>query len=385
MVTRVSDLGPEKLWAQLAPPIVETGSPALTRAGGKPRSTTRLVRRLSSLRCAASAACTVALLDACGGKTADTAPANEGGGTGLDASHAAGGDGVGGSLAAGGADGGAKSGAASGVAGSGATGGLGGASAGTPMLCTPGDSSRELVFIYLYGDGNEQLPGLGSTVMMENGRSYFLVDRGCRYWDYIGYRLKYRWGDVFSGVLSSDQAQALASDLRLGDWGDTNGWYEEKGGSVLIWWAGQVEPFQDEPRYTDTRWIQQVVGNLGQDLEISGSLWSGNVRYALADAQVDNLVQRASFVEGPTAVWPLSVAPEDVALSSHDRYPWKSRLATGDDATRLRDLRNQGLEGVIAVDTRDFIPIVQPDGTAYALYVRDSIPLEDDQGYLVLP
>jgi hypothetical protein len=56
-------------------------------------------------------------------------------------------------------------------------------------------------------------------------------------------------------------------------------------------------------------------------------------------------------------------------------------LVTRDDAEKLRLLRNQQYQHPYQPSwAGDFVPVAEPGGPLYMLYVRDVIPFEDENG-----
>lgn len=86
--------------------------------------------------------------------------------------------------------------------------------------------------------------------------------------------------------------------------------------------------------------------------------------------------------------WPLSSNPADISVTEPDAYYLEagdSLLARDSDAEELRKLRTSWLAGEFGYKDIGYIPIEGTSGDLYELRVRDSIPLEDDRGILLLP
>src|SRR5690606_38222403 len=83
--------------------------------------------------------------------------------------------------------------------------------------------------------------------------------------------------------------------------------------------------------------------------------------------------------------WPMDSDPADLASSEGDPRlidPHESTLVGGSESAPLVEAWDAFLAGEFGFQGDRFVPIQQPDGTRYRLYLRDVIPLEDQSGRL---
>jgi len=144
-----------------------------------------------------------------------------------------------------------------------------------------------------------------------------------------------------------------------------------------VWDAGGSTVGETDWLYQNTRkWIQ----------ELQDKPWDGPVRYLLFRFCCSSLDPTDVLELRNARPWPLAEDPDSIAVvpSTVGGKIGTSRLATGQDADKLRALRDALLSGAIGCDYCFAIPIAGAGGKYYQLYVRDSIPLEDEHGLLGL-
>jgi hypothetical protein len=246
------------------------------------------------------------------------------------------------------------------------------------LLCNGDPAVR---FAYQAVGGGQSLPG--SQVVFENGSLYLLVTGGCHYWT-----MRDRQSDLREGDLSPAQAAELAHELRLGSWSDLDREYVRPlcdGGDDLFRFDDRQVAIRSRCSAPDTsssvQWLTQAAGAASQRAYDRGAPVSGPVRFVL----VSELGTWSSNVEGRAAPWPLSIDPASIALSyeAATRYEYgSSQIATSGDAAVLRQIRRDFFASGGGPFSGGFIPILGPGGARYQLFVRDSIPLEDDRGLL---
>lgn len=68
-------------------------------------------------------------------------------------------------------------------------------------------------------------------MMYENGSQYFLIDGTCKFWFFPGGLLGQNgiWNSVYTGQLTTELADEMATNLRLGRLESLAGFYAEKG------------------------------------------------------------------------------------------------------------------------------------------------------------
>lgn len=253
-------------------------------------------------------------------------------------------------------------------------------------LCAPGDPSIESSFTYQLTGGGEVLPG--SAVLSENGFRYLIIDKGCRFWLYDSLRTPGSWGTARSGVLSVAQAEAYTASLRIAEWSRWAGtyyWFAYDAPVQTYSFSGQeivVRPDGGLPPSDHVGWLEEAMLQIFAELPSSASAWTGSVRWMLVldDA---SLPDQAEYRNAPA--WPLQTEANDVAvtISAASAYaPGQSHISSADDAARLRDVRNRCLVNAIGFCGAGFVPIQQPEGVRYQLFLRDSISLEDRIGLI---
>lgn len=230
----------------------------------------------------------------------------------------------------------------------------------------------------------------GEQVLDDNGYYFVYVDRNCRYW---ASRAPFSHGEFRTGVLSSADLAHFTNDLLFQRWWD---------------WAGvwvPAAPVSDAPvavLYPEfTREAAVICYGLcaGPPLPLElgtiyervfpfiDGLWQAG---ASASGDVRFIARRWADGEGqanPVFDWPpTSFALADVAVpysSSPQPAFGQGLLASGNDAMLLRELRGQYLVSW-ASSVSPSIEVRDAAGVRYSVFVRDTLPFEDENG-LVRP
>ena len=226
-------------------------------------------------------------------------------------------------------------------------------------------------------------PNLTSAVLWENGGSTLLLDGNCNV-----YLQKSIWYPIHTRILSATEEQQLIEELQISKWPKLVGIY------VNCWDCMHVEAWADG-------YLISVIGGAAVTTEPSidihmlgynyrfghydeGEPVTGAVRYTLF--LEPNGMKDSAYYRGAKP-WPFG-DPQPFVSTLGDQ---KVFVAEGTEAEILRDLWNKALSGEISryvgsnSEVPAFIPFVQPDGTQYGLFVRDTTPFEDENGRLMLP
>ncbi len=228
-------------------------------------------------------------------------------------------------------------------------------------------------------------------VLAELGSNYVVVDPSCRFTVYDA--TDGHIGAAVEGQLTDDQAAELSAFLALQEWEGLEDFYGLTvcdGSNFRFAWgdrtlalapacgatAEQPEAFRHQ--------LTTLSRDLASRLRPLGEPVSGPVRYLLGRGNESPLVD-AGFEGAPA--WPLEIPPESVLLDQGEPGPLGLivQTADGEDARRLRALRTALLDGEFGVSHASFTPIVQPDGSRYALNVRDVVEFETADGEPFVP
>jgi hypothetical protein len=237
--------------------------------------------------------------------------------------------------------------------------------------------------VFQIAGGGLVLPG--SQVLSENGFQFLLVEGTCRTW-----MLTNAGSEIRTAQLTAHDAEQLARQLRVAEWGSLQGQYTRD----LCDGPGVLFRF-DRTRITlgsacgggdnsaPVRSLEVAVRDGLAASYAAGAPVDGAVRFVLVAEAPD--VMWPSLVASAAAPWPLATAPDELAISiraAQDYLPGSSRSVTQPEADQLRALRrNFAARGGPAL-SGGFIPVTGAGGSRYELFVRDTIPLEDAQGLL---
>jgi hypothetical protein len=213
-------------------------------------------------------------------------------------------------------------------------------------------------------------------MLAENGWRFLLVDGSC-----VAWVLKDSNERLVRTVLSADAEAQLATALNLSAWSritppaggcaDGPGVSYRLGQQRLSGAGCGVDP--------QSTWGQLTAAADAQidRLATSGEPWAGDVRYLV-------LQESTPSDSRPPVAWPLGTALETIALAADQAFTYRpggSLRATGDDASKIRAIRTTAANGTSTSGIAyDFTRVTDPNGGTYQLYVRDSLPLEQDDG-----
>lgn len=217
------------------------------------------------------------------------------------------------------------------------------------------------------------------AVFAELGSVYVVVDPSCRFAVFDA-ATTYQ-GEAVEGQLTNEQAAELTDFLALEEWASLEPAYGlamSDGSSTRFAWGGRSLDINyscggglsAEP---PPAFLVEVPGELASRLRPIGQPPSGSVRYSLGLGDQSSLGDPA-FEGAPE--WPLDIPPDEVIRNQATER--SAQAAEGDDALQLRALRTAFLDGELGTPGGSFIPIVEPDGTRYALHVRDVVEFERD-------
>jgi hypothetical protein len=245
------------------------------------------------------------------------------------------------------------------------------------------DGSSAVRLYHARGGGGMIAPG--SQAIYEVG--FYLIVRGdCRYWIYASPD-----GVVRSAVLDAEQVRALIRALRLSELKGLAGdyaWSACDGPEGVYWFDSQrvrvfavcsdVNPHDAEVADSLLQGWQSTATELMQTgVPVTGDVW-----FSLYQVPADVLLPSSNGYRNAPS-WPLDTDPGKLAgrfTADGEYIAGASHRVSGEDAAALRSLRSDLLEKRIGLES--FVPIVQPDGRTYELYVRDAIELEDDAAQL---
>jgi len=233
---------------------------------------------------------------------------------------------------------------------------------------------------------------LGDRVLAELGARYVVVDPSCRF---VVYNSREARGGAVSGWLSDEQAQELASFLSLHEWSGLDseyGWSVCDGAVNRFVWGGRsvdLIPFCPEspipgPPPSFRHDLQGLAAQLVSSLGPLGEPVAGPVRYLLFRGNHSTNAD-SQYVGAPA--WPLDTPPDSVAITREEAMSEEASVqtASGEDAELLRSLRAAFLNGEFGVSYGAYVPIEQPDGQRFDLYVRDVVEFETPDGDPFLP
>lgn len=248
------------------------------------------------------------------------------------------------------------------------------------LLCDGSDEPRLLI---QYGYEPERFAGF--DLHFENGYGFLVVDGSCRFWG-----TQRPWSPVRAGTLEPRQIDNLVGILRLGDWEhfvgsycsvptDSMGpkWMKARLGDAEIVIDRECEETEDDKvKFVD--WILRTTPLSIAQLEANHAPTDGPMRFVLVRDPMTNMLDLFDHATS----WPLATSAHDVSVDWGNvdwfRETQKSLVAEGEEAQALRELANRYRRGEFG-SPDGFIPIEQY-GWYYRLYVRDTIPIEDDDG-----
>ena len=243
-----------------------------------------------------------------------------------------------------------------------------------------------------FGGGGLVSPGV-ALLSRELGAVYVVVDPSCKFIVYTAFSDDP--GVAATGRLTAAQAAELDDYLDLEAWSSlAPDYYAQVADGPTLrfdWgprsttmhggchenWCGAPPEFPHD--------ANELAIEIAQRLQAWGTPVCGAVRYLLIGGgtrptpdPTDPFYRPDPFTS--SAAWPLDITPEEVAVNELTLESNGVRVASEDDAVRLRELRTLLAEGVLGTRSTlvPAIPIEQPDGSRYLLYVRDVVEFERD-------
>jgi hypothetical protein len=214
-------------------------------------------------------------------------------------------------------------------------------------------------------------------MLAENGWEFLLVEGSCVAWALPG-----SGEPLVRTLLSTDDERQLVASLQLSTWS-----------TIVPTIGGCFDGPTNSYRFGEQRLTGSGCGGEGHsawsDLNAAfsaqverlaslGQPWGGDLRYLVLPEQSQNDPRAA-------VPWPLASSLGAVALPEDQLFNYRagmSRRATGDDATKLRAIRTTSNTPSSDGLTHDFTRVTDASGTNYQLYLRDALPLEQDNGLL---
>lgn len=243
-----------------------------------------------------------------------------------------------------------------------------------------------------FGGGGLVSPG-EALLSRELGAVYVVVDSSCKFIAYRGFSDDP--GVAVTGRLTAAQAAELDAYLDLEAWSSLAPEYYAQvsdGPTLRFDWGTRSTTMHGgcyenrcgaPPEFPHD--ANELAIDVAERLQAWGTPVCGAVRYLLigggtrpAPDPTDPFYRPDPFMA--SAAWPLDIAPEEVAANELTPGSNGVHVASEDDAARLRELRRLRAEGVLETWSTlvPAIPIEQPDGSRYLLYVRDVVEFERD-------
>jgi hypothetical protein len=255
------------------------------------------------------------------------------------------------------------------------------------------------------GDASGNMQDMGPLFMYELGLYYLFVSGECHYWTWFGGLTAdpmipapphYLWYPTNEGQLSTQDAAALASDLKYSDWDALGG---------VVWNDNTVIDAAFTVLHDQTRKVVCYGGcvNTGYQGDVLRKAEEVYAAIQAARGWIVRLYDAGTPVDGPMRIivtaprnadglvwvpWPLKDPIDRFVVQPNPNDPWyvpPSFLITDPDDTRaLRQLRQDRINDVLG--GYDVIGIAA-QGTAgpWFLYMRDTVPFEDDTGQVPTP
>lgn len=226
----------------------------------------------------------------------------------------------------------------------------------------------------------------GMQVMWENGHSFVYVDGSCRYWALTPQDV---WAEVRTGQLTADAERSLLARVRYESW---HSWVGEHHPSsiandadIVILVPGMraestvtcFEGCGSAPVPSELQATARDLGQIATDLWMTGNPVTGDVRFVLVREETSEVP--IQYLE-----WPLAIEPSTLSISESEaaQLSWgRGQIASNQDADSLRALR-AGFRDSPLVGLVPHIPVKDSNGFRYKLFLRDTIPYEDETGLI---
>lgn len=251
-----------------------------------------------------------------------------------------------------------------------------GAAGGDPAASAESPICGENGSGFLARSSGSGLLAPGQRVLLELG-TYAAVHPSCRFAVY-GSTHEHK-GIAFAGTLSAEQASELSDFLVLEEWESLEPQYRlcwADGPSIYFAWGDRrvdlVCGGGPEPPTKLRHDLLRLASELVELMRPWGEPVSGPVRFTLTEATPYD-AQGDQYNDAPT--WPLDAPPESF-VGPGEYGPETVHDAAGEEAALLRSLRLQWMRGDFGSLSSAFIPIEQPDGSRFNLFVRDVVEFE---------
>jgi hypothetical protein len=231
----------------------------------------------------------------------------------------------------------------------------------------------------------------GPYLLYENGAAFLFLRGDCRYWVLAELVLAgtFAFGETREGVLEPGAEAQLHDDLRYDDWPDQVGIYgtppgEGGGPSMLSDLTHEIGCYYDgcqsnpNPSAAAVGALFSAAWDWASRLHQQGSPLTGPVR-ALA---VEGAFSHPGYA-GQILPWTVGVSLSSLVLDPRVTGvgPGRGRLVAQPDAEVLREWRNNQLAGSYhPASDGPFIAVSDNGGPFFALYVRDALPFEGENG-----
>ncbi len=246
------------------------------------------------------------------------------------------------------------------------------------------DGSQNVRFAAQYG-GTGTVK-YGSQLLYENGLYFLAIDGQCRYWSQNSL-----FREVYTGVLTKEQANDVANRLRLSSWGLYVGHYQTG------WCDGPWARFRLDSEVISLgsacnglhssggiQWLRDEFMSINNEFVLSGSPAETPARFTLV-AATDQLISWPPYRNAP--LWSLSAPIADLALTPEEATEYeylpvseRSHVFDADEARVLWEYAAMYRRGEIGVDYAQLIPLRDADDNLYELFLRGTVPFEDENG-----
>ena len=254
-----------------------------------------------------------------------------------------------------------------------------------------------------------------NNVFQENGHSFMFVKGNCEYWVYTsfdgeGNNIQQKWSDIYTGILSNEDCTLFQNDLSLGQNNYSCVFYNcqyydvfDGCGSFLMADADGAlrcgcDCSMDEVKKTysnQQKWFEYMLKNgRPADGKLRGMLVFARDEYSAVWADMPDGLEKNAATRDLWENIPYFF-PENVPDAWLPSPEWKPDTSTpairgmtiifpDEYQEQLKELR-QRMRNLEFGTGRTGIPLVGKDGNKYALFLRPSIPLEDEHGLIDPP
>lgn len=241
------------------------------------------------------------------------------------------------------------------------------------------DNSDGIRLAAQFGGSGRITPG--SAVLVQNGFDFLVVDGHCRYW--VQERAH---GDVREGQLSNEESIQIFGSLRLDEWSSLAKTYQSSlcDGPFHSYRFGS-ERIVITPACHATRtdmpveFIRPAIRELITKLHFSGKPVQGAVRFTLVLNDEAEYPRTSEAFRGAVR-WPLESDPRALTVREAANFYGPFQLAQPPSSACLRKVATMFRVGTVGDKYAGFAPVFAPNGELLRLYVRDAIPIEDQNG-----